>query len=199
MTAAAAGASYGASRYGRAVRIFDRVLAIFPGEAWTRPSPCADWSALALGAHVVWGVRLLGSLARGEPWPATLPTPEDLPRLTPDGVLPAWQQAVPGTVAAITDEASQLIVTAPVGQMPLGELVHIFGTTELVVHAWDLAQVAQLPPEIDEVLARELFDVLSPMDAGLRQPHLYGPAQQAADGAPYSERLMAFLGRRPLS
>jgi len=70
-------------------------------------------------------------------------------------------------------------------------------TADLIVHAWDLAQGIGAPLEIDETIAQEVWDRLSPMAEMLAASGMFGPPVPVPDDAPVFHRLLGLSGRQP--
>ena len=98
---------------------------------------------------------------------------------------------------AAADGAEGRLVT--VADLPLtAAALARAGALELAVHGWDIARASGLPRPVPAALATELLRVarqLVPSPAA-RHP-LFGPPVTVPAEADPSDRLVAFLGRRP--
>jgi uncharacterized protein (TIGR03086 family) len=73
-----------------------------------------------------------------------------------------------------------------------------FPTTDLVVHAWDVARATGQQLQLsDELLAYVVHTATRVPETVLRRPGLFGPPQPVAEDADETSRLMAWLGRTP--
>jgi uncharacterized protein (TIGR03086 family) len=78
------------------------------------------------------------------------------------------------------------------------DMVAGVGAIEVAVHAWDIAQASGAPRPIPASLAAELLQI-SPMAVPESDRHpLFAEAVEPPPFAHSSDRLVAFLGRRPL-
>jgi uncharacterized protein (TIGR03086 family) len=78
------------------------------------------------------------------------------------------------------------------------DMVAGVGAIEVAVHAWDIAQASGAPRPIPPALAAELLKIshMAVPESG-RHP-LFAEAVEPPPSADSSDRLVAFLGRRPL-
>jgi uncharacterized protein (TIGR03086 family) len=81
--------------------------------------------------------------------------------------------------------------------MPLDVAVDRFYTTDVFMHAWDLARATGQEPGLDPDLSAELVAGMEPIDDLLRSSGQYGPRVPVPDDAPAQDRLAAFIGRDP--
>jgi len=163
------------------------VHAVTPGK-WDAQSPCEQWRARDVVAHVVTGHRsVIAGVRGGESKP--LGADED-PTL-------AWDQAsraideISGDPEALAKE-----IDGPVGKMPAGEIIGRFVTMDLLVHTWDLARTVGADERLDEDSVRHAYEALKPMDAMIRQPNVFGPKLEPPAGADLQTEFLYFLGRR---
>jgi uncharacterized protein (TIGR03086 family) len=164
-----------------------RVLAV-PEAAWDNQSPCSEWKARDVVAHVTNNARRISALANG------LEPPEPVVDADP---VAAWAQtrAMMESVLADPDTAGST-VPGPMGPMPVETLVGRFLCTDILVHTWDLARAAGLDETINADAAAEAHRGLQPMDAMIRQPGVFGPKVACPEVADAQTRLLTFLGRR---
>lgn len=71
------------------------------------------------------------------------------------------------------------------------------GALEVAVHGWDVAAACGADRPLPEALALDLLRVAPVLVGDEDRPHRFGPALQPADLASASDRLLAYLGRRP--
>ncbi len=175
-------------RYRRVSEGFDAAVRAVPPDRWEAQSPCEQWTARDVVAHVVAGHRgVIAGVRGGEPAP--LGTGED-----PTG---AWEDAA-RAVGEITGDPEALAreIDGPVGQMPAGEIIGRFVTMDLLVHTWDLARAVGADERLDEDAVRHAYQILEPMDAAIRRPGAFGPKLAPPPGADRQTELLYFLGRR---
>jgi len=163
------------------------VRAVGPDQWWTR-SPCEQWTARDVVAHVVDGHRsVIAGVSGGEPEP--LGAEEDPKQ--------AWEDAS----RAIDEIAGDPVVEAseldgPAGKMSAGEIISRFVTMDLLVHTWDLARTVGADEHLDEESVRRAFEGLKPMDAMIRRPGFFGPRLDPPADADVQTEFLYFLGRR---
>ena len=175
-------------RYQLVSKGFDAAVRAVPPDKWEAQSPCEEWRARDVVAHVVEGHRgVIASVRGGESEP--LGADED-PRQ-------AWEKAsramdeIAGDAGALATE-----IDGPVGRMPAGEVIGQFVTMDLLVHTWDLARAVGADERLDEDTVRLAYEALKPMDAMIRQPKVFGPKLEPPLGADLQTEFLYFLGRR---
>jgi uncharacterized protein (TIGR03086 family) len=177
-----------ADRYRRRARLFTDTVAAVAPDRWSSPSPCEDWNARQVLAHVVESQGMFERLVGREP--VTVPPVEDDP-------LGAWETARDQVQADLDDPgAAGVEFDGYFGRTTFAEAVDRFLSFDLVVHRWDLARAAGLPDEIppDDVAAVQA--AAEAMGDALRSPGAAGPPLDPPPGADAQTRLLAFLGRR---
>ncbi len=167
---------------------FDAALRVVTPDQWEAQSPCEQWKARDVVAHVVAGHRgVIAGVRGGESKP--LGADEDPSR--------AWADASRAIVEITADpEALAKEVDGPVGKMPAGQIIGRFVTMDLLVHTWDLARAVGADERLDEDSVRSAYEALKPMDAMIRQPNVFGPKLQPPPGADLQTEFLYFLGRR---
>jgi uncharacterized protein (TIGR03086 family) len=167
---------------------FDAAVRAVGPDEWEAQSPCEQWTARDLVAHVVEGHRsLIAGVRGGEPEPMG---PEEDPRL-------AWEEASQAIVEIAGEpETVATVLDGPTGKMPAGEIIGRFVTMDLLVHTWDLARTVGADERLDEDSVRQAYEGLKPMDAMIRQPTVFGPRLEPPNGADLQTEFLYFLGRR---
>jgi uncharacterized protein (TIGR03086 family) len=175
-------------RYRLVSNSFDVAVRAVTPDKWEARSPCEQWRARDVVAHVVQGHRgVIAGVRGGESEP--LGADED-PRQ-------AWEKAsraideITGDVKALAKE-----IDGPTGKMPAGEIIGRFVTMDLLVHTWDLARAVGADERLDEESVRHAYKALKPMDAMIRQPNVFGPKLEPPLGADLQTEFLYFLGRR---
>jgi uncharacterized protein (TIGR03086 family) len=169
------------SGFGAAVR------AVAPDQ-WGAQSPCEQWTARDLLAHVVENHRgVIASVRGGESEP--LGADEDPKQ--------AWQ-IVSRAIDDITGdpEARAKEMDGPTGKMPAGQIIGQFVTMDVLVHTWDLARTVGADERLDEDSVRQAYEALKPVDAMIRQPYVFGPKLEPPPDADLQTEFLYFLGRR---
>lgn len=167
---------------------FDAAVNATTPDKWGAPSPCEQWTARDVVAHVVLGHRgVIASATGGEATP--LGPDEDPTR--------AWAEARQA-IDAITADPETLAkeVDGPTGRMPVGDIIGRFVTMDLLVHTWDLARAVGADERLDEDAVRRAYDAVLPMDDVIRQPKVFGPKLEPPADADVQTEFLYFLGRR---
>ena len=163
------------------------VRAVTP-DKWEVQSPCEQWRARDVVAHVVAGHRgVIAGVRGGESKPVD--AEEDPGR--------AWEDAS-RAMDEMTGDAEALAkeVDGPVGRMPAGQIIGQFVTMDLLVHTWDLARSVGADEHLDGDSVRHAYEALKPMDVMIRQPNVFGPKLEPPPGADLQTEFLYFLGRR---
>ncbi|SFC55679.1 TIGR03086 family metal-binding protein [Klenkia taihuensis] len=159
-----------------------------------------QWDAAALPgrdvadlvAHLVAGQRRLSSLLHGG-------APDDVPTGTEELIagdpLGSWEDAGDAALTALAQPgALERVVDLPTGSVPVADQVAAV-TTELTVHAWDLARATGGDPRLDTELVDAGLAVVRRAGPGAVPAAVGPPVDVAGDAAPWV-RLLAATGRR---
>ena len=174
--------------YRRVAKGFSAAVRAAAPDKWGAQSPCEQWTARDVVAHVVAGHRgVIAGIRGGEPAP--LGADEDPGR--------AWEEAS-RALDEITGEPETLAreIDGPAGKMPAGQLIGQFVTMDMLVHTWDLARAIGADERLDEESVRRAYDTVKPMDAMIRRPGVFGPRLEPPAGADPQTEFLYFLGRR---
>jgi uncharacterized protein (TIGR03086 family) len=154
-------------------------------------TPCAEYDVRDLLNHMIGGLEMLGEAASGGK-PA-MPEGDqfgDDPAATYDERRAKLVQAVKGE--GVFDRNWEM----PFGSLP-GQMMAAIAYMEHVTHAWDLAKATGQDTTIPEAMARDVLEIVKPMDQMLRMPGVCGPQVQVPDDAPLTDQLVGFMGRQP--
>lgn len=175
-------------RYRRVSGGFDAAVRAAAPDKLEAQTPCEQWRARDVVAHVVAGHRgVIAGVSGGESKP--LGADEDPTQ--------AWGEAsraideITGDPEAVAKE-----IDGPAGKMPAGQIIGRFVTMDLLVHTWDLARAVGADESLDEDSVRHAYEALKPMDAMIRQPNVFGPKLEPPSGADLQTEFLYFLGRR---
>jgi uncharacterized protein (TIGR03086 family) len=160
-----------------------------PDDQWSAQSPCPDWKARDIVAHVVGSQRALTGAIEGTPVEAV-----------PDDADPKalWRASMPKLVAALqTPGALEKQVAGPMGDMPIEFMLGRFLSNDVLVHTWDLARAVGGDERLDQDAVGHAFEGLKPVDAMLRRPGVFGDKVEPPEGADLQTSFLCFLGRRP--
>ncbi|MDP2293220.1 MAG: maleylpyruvate isomerase family mycothiol-dependent enzyme [Actinomycetota bacterium] len=153
---------------------------------WAAPTPVAEWTAIDVLDHLVeWPVGFLAGggivIAPATGDPAT-----------------RWRRHTAAIQALLDGPGRDDLFTHPMaGSFPLATAIDMFYTTDVFMHAWDLAAAGGQPDPLDADEAERVLQGMLPIDAMLRQSGHYGPRVAVPDDAAPQDRLMAFIGRDP--
>ena len=173
-----------------------------PPRSLSGPTPCAGWDLAELLQHVGESVSVLqqgaqlGCITLVPPIEPALSLPED---------------ADPGAraemlIGSVTAGIRRLLETWQrmhrdevdvEGQPITAETVEIVGAIEIAVHAWDIYEACGRHRPIPVRLALELTRALPRIAGDLIRPGLFAPPVRTSPLGSPSDRLVAFLGRRP--
>ncbi len=175
-------------RYRQVSSGFDAAVRAVSPDDWDTQSPCEQWKARDVVAHVVEGHRgVIAGVRAGESTP--LGADEDPKK--------AWEE-VTRAIDEITGDPEALAkdMDGPTGTMPVGEIIGRFVTMDLLVHTWDLARTVGADERLDESSVGRAYDALKPMDEMIRRPGVFGPKLEPPPGADLQTEFLYFLGRR---
>jgi uncharacterized protein (TIGR03086 family) len=179
--------------YTKALYGFDAVVRRVPDDGWEQPSPCEEWKALDVLAHVVGVQRLIAGGVLGDDGLTAMP--QDPRVLVADGPLASWGAARDGLLAALDHPgALQTVVATPFGQLPVDQFLGIL-VLDTLTHTWDVATAAGVDPCLDDDLVARCSENIKPMDAMIRGTGMFADKKEAPEGAGPVDELMAFLGR----
>jgi len=174
---------------------FDHATKVLGGVTPDRldaPTPCTEWNLGALVGHVVGVVTNMGLGARGE---TLLPDINDVP-LEPD-VAHQFRGIADGTLAAWRAQPADGTVDVGAGPMP-ASLAMSINLVDTATHSWDIARASGQDGTLPDDLAATVLTVAEGfLNDQIRSfAGIDRPVAVAADASP-TDRLVAFLGRRP--
>jgi uncharacterized protein (TIGR03086 family) len=175
-------------RYRQVSNGFDAAVRAVTRDKWDTQSPCEQWRARDVVAHVVAGHRGVIAGVRGG---------ESTPLGAEDDPKKAWEEASRAIDEITADRAAlDKEIDGPTGKMPASEIIGRFVTMDLLVHTWDLARTVGADEHLDEDSVRRAYEALKPMDVMIRQPNVFGPKLEPPPGADLQTEFLYFLGRR---
>jgi len=167
---------------------FDAAVTAVTPDQWGVQTPCEQWTARDLVAHVVGNHRgVIAGVRGGQSEP--LGADED-PRQ-------AWENAS-RAIREITADPEEVAkeMDGPTGKMPAGQIIGQFMSMDVLVHTWDLARTIGADEHLDEDSVHRAYEALKPMDAMIRQPNVFGSKLEPPVGADPQTEFLYFLGRR---
>lgn len=166
---------------------FDAAVRAVTADNWQAQSPCEDWTARDVVAHVVEGHRGVIAGVTGGP---SKPLGDD------EDPVQAWEQVSRAmTEIAADDDALARELDGPTGKMAAGEVIGRFVTMDVLVHTWDLARAVGADERLATDPVREAYEALKPLDAMIRRPGVFGPKLDAPAGSDLQAEFLSFLGR----
>lgn len=176
-----------ADRYRRLADRFADTVAGVPDDAWSNPSPCDEWTARELVAHVVSTQGLfLGFVGEdiGE-----LPDVDD----DPAG---AWDAARAKVQDALDDPTrADAEFDGVFGRTTLATAIDRFLNSDLVVHRWDLARATGQDESFDPADAERILAYGREFGDAFRAPGVCGPEVPVPADADVRTRALGFWGR----
>ncbi|WP_328648042.1 TIGR03086 family metal-binding protein [Amycolatopsis sp. NBC_00348] len=167
------------------------VRTVAPGQ-WRLPTPCPDFTALAVVEHVVESLTQYADLVNINRF-----DPDVTVKLADTDVFAAYRAAAVRTISVWSRDG---VIAAehpmPWGLMPGRDL---FGylVLEHVVHGWDLATTTRQHIPFSYELVRAVDAIARDhSEQVLRQPYMFAAQVQVPGDAPLLDRLIGFLGRK---
>ncbi|MGQ0805042.1 MAG: TIGR03086 family metal-binding protein [Actinomycetota bacterium] len=167
------------------------------------PTPCAEWDVHALLAHLVGVIAAFEDVASGdEPEVPVTDLPPHLQALgeerIKDGPVDGYRDTARRTLAAWQQRGSlDGTVFLPMGfGMPADGAIVIV-TLDALVHGWDLGRAIGADTEIDPALAEAALEAAQGFVSDQLRGTAFGAAIDVPADASPTDRLVAFLGRRP--
>ncbi len=184
-----------AERYRHLAERFTEVVLATPSAMWTCPSPCEQWTALDVFAHVVsTEADFLARMPGAEPLDLGLADHSDR-----DHLMQAWVIVRDAVQRSLDDPArAGQEYDGYFGRTTFQDTIEKFYASDLVVHAWDIAAATGRAGEhrIDpSEMARYRADFAGMADM-MRQPGVLGPELEVESDADDQTRFLAWLGRR---
>ncbi len=177
-------------------RAFDVAHGVFLGvtpDKWSAQSPCTDWDARGVAAHMVGGAMMLGVCVPGNTFDHAMLEGDILG----DDPAATFRKSADEAIAAFRADPSVLgrTVTMPFGELPGGMVVGLF-TADGYTHAWDLAKATGQSTDLDPELGEGVLAAVKGMvNADMRKPGFFDEEKPAPADATVADRVAAFLGR----
>jgi uncharacterized protein (TIGR03086 family) len=167
---------------------FDRRVRAVPTGTWDAQSPCEDWKARDVVAHIVGNYRSMAAQATGG---------ESEPMGADEDPVEAWTGACDSMLVLLKDpETLSKAVNGPTGPMSFEQMVGGLVAMDTHIHTWDLARAVGGDERLDPDVVRFTRGTLDPIDEMIRRPGVFGPKLEPPAGADEQTQLLYFLGRR---
>ena len=180
--------------YDRALTRTGEIVAAVRDDQLGRPTPCTEWDVQALLGRLV-EVNWWFAAAGGDP----VSGDQRQSRHRHSWVEQYRRSAAAASAAFARPETAGRTFTLAVGAVP-GDVALWIALATASVHGWDLATATGQNPTIEPGIAEPLLDFMTGFVTVelRRQPRrLFAPEVAASTDASPSDRLVAFLGRRP--
>jgi len=174
---------------------FDTRVHAVGDDQWANPTPCAEWNVRALVNHLVYELLWVPPLMEGR----TIAEVGDAFEGDQLGDDPkaVWEAASVASRSAIEEPgAMQRTVRLSYGDVPARHYI-IELSSDLALHAWDLARGIGVDDQLDADLARYLYEWILPHADALAGSGAYAPARSVGENASPQDRLIALSGRDP--
>ncbi len=182
-----------AGRYRRLSEGFTaRVEAVPPADPrWEQPSPCADWTARGVVAHMVGTHVLFFGFIDHEVAPG--PSADDDPQA-------AWAYVRDAMQAALDDpDVAGREHDGMAGRVRWDASVDRFINTDVLLHSWDLARALGVDDRLDPDEVAVAYETCQGYGDAARSPQVFGPEVPVPADADAQDRLLGFAGRDPRS
>jgi uncharacterized protein (TIGR03086 family) len=168
------------------ISAFDARVQAVPADAWSKQSPCAEWTTRDVVVHVG------NALQR---WTAAMAGTEVSEIGADEEIVGAWNASRDGFLSTMGTADLSADVPTPFGPMPAEQAIGRLTCTDVLVHTWDLARAAGLDETLDADAVAAAYSGLKPMDAMIRMPGVFGPKVDAPNDADAQTEFLTFLVR----
>lgn len=180
---------------GEAVRGFEDRLGRVTASQWRSPTPCGEWDVRALTNHVVGELLWMPPLLEGQTI-AEVGDRFDGDVLGDDAVRTCREAAALALAAAAVPGVQERTIHLSFGDFPGSEYLAQV-TSDLLIHAWDLARAIGHDDRFDPHLVEFVDAFLTPQLEAWRGAGAFGPVAQVGEDAGVQDRLLAQTGRSP--
>jgi uncharacterized protein (TIGR03086 family) len=164
----------------RLANAFDARVQATPADAWGNQSPCEDWTARDVVAHMTNNFNRLS----GHPEPVG----------ADDNIVDAWTSAKARLEERMTGDLS-VEMPGPAGPMPLVQMLGRFVSMDILVHTFDLARATGGDEALDPQAVSMSFSGIQAMGDSIRRPGVFGAATPCPDDASEQTKFLCHLGR----
>ncbi len=172
----------------QAHREFGRAVAAITD--WGAPTPDDEWSVRQLVLHVVqeqqWVPQLLAGL--------TIPQAKRQLAHMSDDLRAEWRFYSLAATTAWEEADADALVSLSYDTVTVREYLRE-QTSDVTIHAWDLARATGADETLDETLVEAVWSVFEPQQDTLAASGLFAAPVELGDDAPLQSRLLAITGR----
>ena len=178
----------------RAQGEFDRRVAAIKDDQWKDPTPCTDWDVRALVHHLVYEMVWTPPMFEGKNVADVGDQYEG--ELLGDDPKGAWTGASAKALRSVSKPGAMVdTIHLSFGDFPGAEYTMQL-TTDLTVHAWDLAKGIGAADDLDPELVDACLAEVQKHEEMLRGSGLFGEKVEVGDDADTQTKLLAIVGRR---
>lgn len=172
---------------------FRRRLDAVGDDQWHSATPCGQWDVTVLVEHVAGGNRMGELLLHGADAQASI---RGVRSIVGTDLRDAFDSASRDQIAAFAEDgALERTVHHIVMDMP-GSTLLMFRTSDLAIHAWDLAKSIDSDPTLDPDLVASIWTRLEPIAPLLSASGMFSePAGELPDDASVQAKLLHATGR----
>jgi uncharacterized protein (TIGR03086 family) len=165
-------------------------------ESLSAPTPCSEWDLRTLLHHMN---DSLAALCEAIDDGSVAIDPEGLSDNSAEDPVATFRHRA-GQVLGAWVGAGDGDRTVTIGGCPLtAGIVATAGSVEIAVHSWDIYQACGQPHPIPHALATELLAISPIVVADVDRPSRFAAQVPVSAAESPSDRLIAFLGRAPLT
>ena len=168
-----------------------RVIAGVRADQWQTGTPCEKWDVRQLVDHVTSVVQMFGAAAANESAP-----PRDTDGIGDDPAATFRESAAVTLTAWRARDSVGGDVTLPLGPVPAKYAIGI-NLVDACVHGWDIAIATGQDPGLDDQACELALAVSEQLLPTVGRRDRFAEAVTVPVGAPATDRLVAYLGRRP--
>jgi uncharacterized protein (TIGR03086 family) len=165
---------------------FDARVQAAPRDAWTNQSPCEEWKARDVVAHVANNYLRVGGALTDQEFP---PVADD------EDIVAAWNRGKDAILTGLTQDLSKSL-EGPMGPMTAADMLGRFIANDTLVHTWDLARSVGGDEQLPSEIVAGAFAGLKPMDQMIRGPGVFGNRIDVDENADEQTKFLSFLGRK---
>jgi uncharacterized protein (TIGR03086 family) len=165
---------------------FDARVQAAPSDAWSNQSPCDEWKARDVVAHVSNNYLRIGGALAGE---------ELAPVADDEDIVAGWNRGKAAMLTGLTKDLSQELA-GPMGPMPAVDMLGRFIASDTLVHTWDLARSVGGDEKLPEDIVTGAFAGFKPMDAMIRGRGVFGDKIEVDESTDVQTQFLSFLGRK---
>lgn len=180
--------------FARAVQQGTTCVRYVADEHLTNSTPCTEWDLKALLNHMVYELMWVRNIVLGK-------TVEEVGDRYDHGVLSSnlhsnWQHAADSALVAVKNADLNAPAHLSYADVPMAQYIQEIAG-DIFVHTWDVSRGLHCTLQLDEDVAREVYNFFKPRSQEIRDSGGVGPEVPVPQDASVQTRLIGFFGRRP--